>query len=61
MQLPPCAGDSGSGKSALVCNWTLQHQEKHAGDKLVLSHYIGSTAASTDLGGLLRRFDTKER
>jgi len=47
-------GESGSGKSAFVCNWTVRHQEKFP-DRLVIPHYIGSTAESTDLSSMLRR------
>jgi hypothetical protein len=50
------SGESGSGKSALVCNWALGYVEKYKTERLVVTHYIGSTAQSTDLAGLLRRF-----
>ncbi len=49
-------GESGSGKSALVCNWALGYVERYKTERLVITHYIGSTAQSTDLAGLLRRF-----
>lgn len=48
-------GESGSGKSALVCNWALGYVERYKTERLVITHYIGSTAQSTDLAGLLRR------
>ena len=48
-------GDSGSGKSALTCNWTLQYKNAQQ-HKLVVAHYIGCTSASTDLSNLLRRY-----
>eukprot|EP01087_Luapelamoeba_hula_P007418 TRINITY_DN181_c2_g1_i1.p1 TRINITY_DN181_c2_g1~~TRINITY_DN181_c2_g1_i1.p1 ORF type:complete len:1492 (-),score=334.59 TRINITY_DN181_c2_g1_i1:1835-6310(-) len=47
-------GESGSGKSALTCNWTLQYKSAQT-HKLVVAHYIGCTAASTDLASMLRR------
>jgi hypothetical protein len=37
-----------------MANWIVQHQES-ASDRLVITSYIGSTPASTDLGMLLRR------
>jgi len=47
-------GNSGSGKSALVCNWAVQYRESHPAE-LVITHYIGSTAASTNLGRMIQR------
>ncbi len=40
-------GDSGSGKSALLANWSLHYREKHP-DELVLMHFIGATTYSAD-------------
>jgi tetratricopeptide (TPR) repeat protein len=47
--------DSGLGKSALMANWMVQFAGGDDGRHLVISNYIGCTAASTDLGRLLRR------
>eukprot|EP01128_Nolandella_sp_AFSM9_P003370 TRINITY_DN1445_c0_g1_i2.p1 TRINITY_DN1445_c0_g1~~TRINITY_DN1445_c0_g1_i2.p1 ORF type:complete len:1454 (-),score=310.78 TRINITY_DN1445_c0_g1_i2:10-3903(-) len=47
-------GASGRGKSAFVCNWTKRYQRSHP-SALCIAHYIGSTAASSDLGRMLQR------
>lgn len=47
-------GESGSGKSALLANWTLRYREAHPGE-LVLMHFIGASPASTDWAAMLRR------
>jgi len=47
-------GESGSGKSSLVCNFVQQLQQQNR-RTLVIAHYIGSTAESADLGKMLRR------
>jgi tetratricopeptide (TPR) repeat protein len=47
-------GESGSGKSALLANWGLQYQEEHP-NELMLMHFIGASADSTDLSRMLRR------
>eukprot|EP00727_Mastigamoeba_balamuthi_P000082 m51a1_g10070 hypothetical protein (1394) ;mRNA; f:13934-19564 len=47
-------GDSGSGKSALLCNYVCRLEAAQP-DAFVLAHYIGSTAASADLGNTLHR------
>jgi nephrocystin-3 len=47
-------GESGSGKSALIANWTQRYREKHPDDFMVL-HFIGSTPDSADYVRILRR------
>eukprot|EP01125_Pyxidicula_operculata_P016146 TRINITY_DN552_c0_g1_i1.p1 TRINITY_DN552_c0_g1~~TRINITY_DN552_c0_g1_i1.p1 ORF type:complete len:1462 (+),score=367.44 TRINITY_DN552_c0_g1_i1:741-5126(+) len=47
-------GDSGSGKSALLANWASTYRETHP-SQLLISHYIGSTSSSIDLGRLITR------
>ena len=47
-------GESGSGKSALVSNWALRYQAKNPSD-LLLIHFIGSTAESSDYTRILQR------
>jgi tetratricopeptide (TPR) repeat protein len=47
-------GESGSGKSALLANWTARYRESHPKD-LVIEHYIGATPASADWAAMLRR------
>ncbi|MCK5716802.1 MAG: DUF4062 domain-containing protein, partial [Thiomargarita sp.] len=47
-------GESGGGKTALLANWAVEYQEKHA-DELVFWHFCGSTPESTDPIKLLRR------
>jgi len=47
-------GESGSGKTALLANWGAEYQQNHA-DKLVIWHFCGSSADSTDPIVLLRR------
>jgi tetratricopeptide (TPR) repeat protein len=53
---PPLAvlGESGSGKSALLANWALAYRATHP-DTVVLAHFIGASAASTDWTSMLRR------
>lgn len=47
-------GESGSGKSALLANWALKYRAEHP-EVLVLMHFIGGTAASSDWTAMLRR------
>jgi tetratricopeptide (TPR) repeat protein len=47
-------GESGSGKSALLANWTLTYRGRHPEVQL-LAHFIGATPASTDWMAMLRR------
>ncbi|KAH3743270.1 tetratricopeptide repeat protein [Pelomyxa schiedti] len=47
-------GNSGSGKSALVCNYVVRYESEHP-DIFVLPHYIGCSGLSTDLGRMLHR------
>ncbi|XP_022091330.1 uncharacterized protein LOC110979639 [Acanthaster planci] len=47
-------GESGSGKSALVANWTRQFEEENPGIFLFM-HFIGSSAESASHLNLLRR------
>jgi len=48
-------GESGLGKSALLANWGLRYQASHP-DDLVLMHFVGASAASTDWTAMLTRF-----
>jgi len=47
-------GESGSGKSALLANWTDIYREKHPKD-FTICHYIGGTPDSADHVAMLRR------
>eukprot|EP00004_Rigifila_ramosa_P012170 TRINITY_DN261_c0_g1_i3.p1 TRINITY_DN261_c0_g1~~TRINITY_DN261_c0_g1_i3.p1 ORF type:complete len:1013 (-),score=273.37 TRINITY_DN261_c0_g1_i3:40-2928(-) len=47
-------GESGSGKSSLMANWSIKYEEKHA-DQLMITHYIGATPSSSYHYSLLRR------
>jgi len=47
-------GESGIGKSALLANWGLKYRKEHP-DELVLMHFIGASAASSDWAAMLRR------
>ncbi len=47
-------GESGSGKSALLANWTAKYQQSHP-DVLFIQHYIGATPNSCDWTFMLRR------
>lgn len=48
------AGDSGSGKTALLANWVKRYRGMNP-DRLLIVHYIGSTAQSTDHFQMIRR------
>jgi tetratricopeptide (TPR) repeat protein len=47
-------GDSGVGKSALLAAWADDYRERHR-DAVVLAHFIGATADSTDWSATVRR------
>eukprot|EP01122_Echinamoeba_exundans_P012774 TRINITY_DN542_c0_g1_i4.p1 TRINITY_DN542_c0_g1~~TRINITY_DN542_c0_g1_i4.p1 ORF type:complete len:1450 (+),score=311.88 TRINITY_DN542_c0_g1_i4:280-4629(+) len=47
-------GDAGVGKSAFLCNWAVRYKRDNP-DKLVITHFIGATSASTDLAQTLTR------
>jgi nephrocystin-3 len=47
-------GESGSGKTALLANWAEEYQQKHS-DELVIWHFCGNSADSTNPIELLRR------
>jgi nephrocystin-3 len=47
-------GESGVGKSALIANWAIKYREAHPEDFMIL-HFIGSSPASADYVGILRR------
>eukprot|EP01127_Copromyxa_protea_P007759 TRINITY_DN1769_c0_g2_i1.p1 TRINITY_DN1769_c0_g2~~TRINITY_DN1769_c0_g2_i1.p1 ORF type:complete len:1372 (+),score=255.43 TRINITY_DN1769_c0_g2_i1:36-4151(+) len=47
-------GESGSGKSSLMCNWAKRLAERMP-SKVIITHFIGCTTQSTDLPSLLRR------
>ncbi len=47
-------GESGSGKSALLANWSAKYRENHP-DAFVIQHYIGATPYSADWAAMLRR------
>lgn len=52
-------GESGSGKSALLANWVRRLRERSHADEpgpLIIEHYAGASAASTDWAAMLRRF-----
>ncbi len=51
-------GDSGAGKSALIANWLHSHRaqlDEAGGSDKVLAHFVGATAASTDMMSMLER------
>ncbi len=47
-------GESGAGKSALLANWIESFQRRHP-DRLMLEHFIGASASSTDWKSMLQR------
>jgi hypothetical protein len=47
-------GEAGSGKSAMLAKFVQDHQRKHP-DQLVIPHFVGASAASTNVRQLLRR------
>ncbi|MCB0711368.1 MAG: tetratricopeptide repeat protein [Ignavibacteriae bacterium] len=47
-------GESGSGKSALLSHWSNRYQKEHP-ESIIITHYIGATASSSDHINLLRR------
>jgi hypothetical protein len=47
-------GESGSGKSALLANWAVQYRQSKP-DDLVILHFVGASADSTDWRAMLRR------
>eukprot|EP01125_Pyxidicula_operculata_P002218 TRINITY_DN12128_c0_g1_i1.p1 TRINITY_DN12128_c0_g1~~TRINITY_DN12128_c0_g1_i1.p1 ORF type:complete len:1329 (+),score=297.48 TRINITY_DN12128_c0_g1_i1:94-4080(+) len=47
-------GDPGLGKSALLANWALRFKEHHPED-LVITHFVGCSAASTNYVNMLTR------
>lgn len=52
---PVCVtGEPGAGKSALLANWAARWRESHP-DDLVIEHYVGGTAASSDWRSVVRR------
>lgn len=55
-------GESGSGKSALLANWTARYRKANP-EVFILQHYIGATPASADWAAMLRRImgEFKER
>jgi len=60
-------GESGSGKSALLANWSMKYRADNP-DDLVIIHFIGATPYSADwsmmvrriMGELKRRFDIQD-
>jgi hypothetical protein len=47
-------GEPGGGKTAMLAKFVLDHQAKHP-DRLVIPHFVGASAASTNIRQLLRR------
>jgi len=47
-------GESGSGKSALLSNWSIEYRRKNP-DELFIMHFIGSTPEAADWMSMLRR------
>jgi tetratricopeptide (TPR) repeat protein len=47
-------GEPGSGKSALLANWTLDRRGRYP-DETVIAHFTGSSSQSTDLSATLWR------
>jgi len=47
-------GESGMGKSALLSNWMLRHNE-HAPEDIVIHHWVGCSPHSSNAGQLLSR------
>lgn len=48
------AGESGSGKTALVANWVARHKKENP-DAYIIQHYIGSSAKRTDYKAIMIR------
>jgi len=55
-ETPPLVilGESGSGKSALLSNWSIEYRRKNP-DELFVMHFIGSTPEAADWMSMLRR------
>jgi hypothetical protein len=51
------SGDSGTGKSSLLANWSLRHAAHHPED-IVISHFVGCTPASTGYQNIIQRIMT---
>ena len=52
---PVCVtGEPGAGKSALLANWAAHWRDSHP-DHLVIEHYVGGTAESSDWRSVVRR------
>ena len=47
-------GESGSGKSALLANWSEKFKKEHP-DEFLIRHFIGANPRSTDWAAMLRR------
>jgi hypothetical protein len=47
-------GDSGSGKSALLANWSLRYQEHHP-ENVVITIFVGCSSSSVHYGSLMHR------
>jgi nephrocystin-3 len=48
-------GNAGSGKSALLANWTREHRKDNP-DDIVVEHYIGATTKSAAWAEIVRRW-----
>ncbi|KAK6487903.1 putative tetratricopeptide repeat protein 41 [Huso huso] len=53
-------GDRGCGKSSMVSCWLKSFRQNHP-SQLVISHYVGTSSASTDIRSFLRRCITELR
>ncbi|XP_062914465.1 putative tetratricopeptide repeat protein 41 [Mobula hypostoma] len=53
-------GETGCGKTAIICNWLKYFQRKNP-SILVLSHYVGCSSASYDIMSFMRRCILKLR
>ncbi|MGH0115674.1 UNVERIFIED_CONTAM: hypothetical protein FKN15_037997 [Acipenser sinensis] len=53
-------GDRGCGKSSMVSSWLKSFRQNHP-SQLVISHYVGTSSASTDIRSFLRRCITELR
>ncbi len=48
-------GERGSGKTSILANWLRDFQERYCGKVKVVSHFVGSSAHSTDVVALMKR------
>ena len=53
-------GERGCGKSSVIANWYRNFEGSHP-EVTVITHFVGSSAHSTDLHSVMRRFTEEIR